>query len=174
MSHAVFNVVELLESIILHLPMRDMQRSPRVSKQWCQTVDGSLPIKKALFLLPGTLADLAYDAITYTYIQTHDYSIHPLLQIRGRYVQDLRILKSAARSLENVLIAQPPTFIHGTTLTIYPCDDLCTEQTEIPLEAGERFGSLYDKAMKALDHHQWDEDQAQWDLEWTLFRTNSD
>ncbi|KAK5688143.1 hypothetical protein LTS10_000121 [Elasticomyces elasticus] len=170
-AHPVFNVVELLESIILHLPMRDMQRSRGVSRQWRETVDGSLPIKKALFLEPGTVADLAHDAITNTYVRIHYYSIHPLLDVRGPpYIQDLHTLKSAVRSLRNCLVAQPPTFIHGTTLTIYPNDNLCSEQTEIPLEAGERFGSLYHKAEKALALHQWDADQAQWDLEWTFFR----
>lgn len=48
----VFNTVELLESILLHLPTKDVLLAQRVSKSWKGTVTGSLRLQKALFLVP--------------------------------------------------------------------------------------------------------------------------
>ncbi|KAK4889874.1 hypothetical protein LTR27_011387 [Elasticomyces elasticus] len=182
MAHAVFNVVELLESIILHLPMRDMQRSRRVSKQWCQTVDGSLPIKKALFLEPGTLADLARDTEIRTSRGLNDgpprsetlyhFSTHPRFQTTthlgyfGVESMSHTLAKDACR-LRDVLVAQPSSTTAGSMLTVYK--DYKQEAhvgpvkpVTVTLEAGETSGSLYDKAMKVLADKQWATGPAHW------------
>ncbi|KXT01685.1 hypothetical protein AC578_2748 [Pseudocercospora eumusae] len=51
-AHAVFDTAELLEAIILELPVLDMLVYQRVSKNWRDGVQNSIVIKRALFLAP--------------------------------------------------------------------------------------------------------------------------
>ena len=51
----VFNTVELLESILLELPCKDIVLAQRVSKIWQGTVTGSLELQKALYFVPSQL-----------------------------------------------------------------------------------------------------------------------
>ncbi|TKA70606.1 hypothetical protein B0A55_06712 [Friedmanniomyces simplex] len=50
---ATTDTVELLETIILHLPLRDILVLQRVSKQWQAVIQGSRKVKRALFLEPS-------------------------------------------------------------------------------------------------------------------------
>ncbi|KAK5702958.1 hypothetical protein LTR97_003904 [Elasticomyces elasticus] len=182
MSHAVFNVVELLESIILYLPMRDMQRSRRVSRQWRETVDGSLPIRKALFLEPGTVKDLAIDAeIIDPYLHALDresitlchHSTHPLFDPRykasaNRKPGNCHQLAASATLLRDVYLVQPPTTTDMSAILLYSNVSLDTMPIEIKLEAGETFGSLHGVIARALDDHRLDANFTQWC--WTQYR----
>ncbi|KAK4963186.1 hypothetical protein LTR10_000814 [Elasticomyces elasticus] len=182
MATAVLDLPELLEMIILALPMRKMQRCRRVSRQWRATIDGSLPIKRALFLEPGTLADLACDTEIRTSRSTsrhpcwnetlYHFSTHPRFQIRTHLgyfgVEFMRhtLAKEACR-LRNVLVAQPPSTTAGSTLKVYIDYEQVThvgpkKPVTVTLEAGETFGSLYDKAMKVLADKQWAAEPAHW------------
>ena len=49
----VFNVPELMEAILLHLPMRDLDASRRVNKALHRLIETSLPLQRKLFLLPN-------------------------------------------------------------------------------------------------------------------------
>nr|POF18497.1 hypothetical protein CFP56_63041 [Quercus suber] len=51
-ANAVFDTVELLESILLHLPMKDLLLSQRVSRAFRMTVLGSRVLQQALFFVP--------------------------------------------------------------------------------------------------------------------------
>ena len=51
-SHQVFDIMELLENILLYLPIRTMLLAKRVSRQFRDTIDGSLQIRRALFFEP--------------------------------------------------------------------------------------------------------------------------
>lgn len=42
---------ELLEGILQHLPIKDIIKAKAVSKHWQAVIEGSLPLKKALFLV---------------------------------------------------------------------------------------------------------------------------
>ncbi|KAK5696386.1 hypothetical protein LTR17_024262, partial [Elasticomyces elasticus] len=53
-STATFDTVELLENIILFLPLRRILQVQRVSKQWQNTVQGSVKTRRALFLEPSS------------------------------------------------------------------------------------------------------------------------
>ena len=53
-SLVVFNTVELLEAILLFLPIRDVLLAQRISKQWHFTITGSRRLQRALFLDPIT------------------------------------------------------------------------------------------------------------------------
>jgi hypothetical protein len=57
-SLKVFTTVELLEKILLELPMVDLVvRIPRVSKVFKATIDGSIHLRRALFLEPTAPSD---------------------------------------------------------------------------------------------------------------------
>lgn len=49
----VFNVPELMETILLHLPMRDLAAFRRVNKALHRLIETSLPLQRKLFLLPS-------------------------------------------------------------------------------------------------------------------------
>lgn len=48
----VFHTIELVECILLQLPIRDVLQIQRVSKTCCGTVLGSIKLQRALFLEP--------------------------------------------------------------------------------------------------------------------------
>ncbi|KAF7185575.1 hypothetical protein HII31_13072 [Pseudocercospora fuligena] len=48
----VFDTVELLESILLELPIRDVLLAQRIAKSWQQTITGSIKLQRSLFLKP--------------------------------------------------------------------------------------------------------------------------
>lgn len=48
----VFNTVEILETILLQLPIRDVLLDQRVSRSWRAVIAGSISIQRALFLRP--------------------------------------------------------------------------------------------------------------------------
>ncbi|KAK3656830.1 hypothetical protein LTR56_002811 [Elasticomyces elasticus] len=58
-THEVLATPELLEVILLHLPLRDLLFSQKVCTHWKAIVDTSPNIKKALFLVPDTHIDQA-------------------------------------------------------------------------------------------------------------------
>ena len=53
-KNAVLSTVELLEKILLALPMKDLLLSQRVSQHRKNVIDGSIKIQRALFFLPET------------------------------------------------------------------------------------------------------------------------
>ncbi|KAK5744949.1 hypothetical protein LTR17_001700 [Elasticomyces elasticus] len=59
--HEVLDLPELLESILLNLPIQDLLFSQKVCRRWKAAVDSS-PIQKALFFIPGTAKDISYVA----------------------------------------------------------------------------------------------------------------
>lgn len=51
---SVLNTPELLENILLHLPLKQILLVQRVSKQFHRTIEGSSLIRRALFMQPST------------------------------------------------------------------------------------------------------------------------
>lgn len=52
MAAKVFDVVEMLEHVLLDLPMLDLLLAQRVNKQFKSTIEGSMKIQQALFFTP--------------------------------------------------------------------------------------------------------------------------
>ena len=63
---AILNTIELLEKILLALPMRDLLINQRVSQHWKNVIDGSIEIQRALFFLSEAEPTL------YVYSRTRD------------------------------------------------------------------------------------------------------
>ncbi|KAK3619305.1 hypothetical protein LTR56_024116 [Elasticomyces elasticus] len=151
-AQAVFAVPGLLEMILLQLPMEDMQRSRAVCKTGKREVDFSVPIKKALFLLPGMPADLAHDTRTYEKAckeskSAQKYGYHPLFVDENDPDENdiclKHILRHGEQSLRQALVTQPPTMASLTAIVIFPCSGI--RPFTIELDAGETFGSLCTK-----------------------------
>lgn len=51
-EHRIFRIPEILEAILCELAMKDLLFSKAVCKTWRACVDGSIKLKKALFLVP--------------------------------------------------------------------------------------------------------------------------
>ncbi|EME80895.1 uncharacterized protein MYCFIDRAFT_85160 [Pseudocercospora fijiensis CIRAD86] len=50
----VFDTVELLEAILLELPIRDVPLAQRIAQTWQQTINGSIKLQRSLFLKPAS------------------------------------------------------------------------------------------------------------------------
>ncbi|KAK4922532.1 hypothetical protein LTR49_010232 [Elasticomyces elasticus] len=59
-TQKVLNLPELLEAILLRLPIRDLLFAQKVCKIWKLTIDTTLSIQKALFFAPGMVKDITY------------------------------------------------------------------------------------------------------------------
>ncbi|KAK5680396.1 hypothetical protein LTS10_007324 [Elasticomyces elasticus] len=169
-AQAVFAVSELLEMILLQLPMKDMQRSQAVCKQWRGEVDSSTRIKRALFLEPGTPNDLAHDHYVFSFHQhSHvdrgahgDYfAIHPFIAKVGRIN---KLIRKTEHHLRHVFLSQPPTMIGVTELEVYSSSD--GFPSSVTLEAGETFGSLHAKVEARPDLRELRNDDASVGLRW--------
>lgn len=57
-SDAVFDAAELLEMILLQLPVNDLLLNYRVCKQWKSAIDASPNVQKALFMRPEPLTSV--------------------------------------------------------------------------------------------------------------------
>jgi hypothetical protein len=53
-------VPELLEQILLKLPMKDLLMSQKVCRTWMWLIHGSLPLCRALFLAPAAYPNISY------------------------------------------------------------------------------------------------------------------
>ncbi|KAK4956572.1 hypothetical protein LTR10_006099 [Elasticomyces elasticus] len=148
-AQAVLAVSELLEMILLQLPMKDMQRSRAICKHWRAEVDSSMRIKRALFLEPGTPNDLAHDHQVHSFdLHSHIdrgtngdyYALHPFITKVSR-INDL--VRKTEHHLQRVLLSQPPTMTGLIRLQVYGSGD--GRGKTVTLEAGETFGSLHAK-----------------------------
>ncbi|KAK4949412.1 hypothetical protein LTR10_012030 [Elasticomyces elasticus] len=66
-AHQVFHITELLEIILLDLPMQDLLHAQRVCSTWKGVIDGSQAIQRALFFIPGSTTDINYGSIDWKY-----------------------------------------------------------------------------------------------------------
>ncbi|KAK5746355.1 hypothetical protein LTR17_000735 [Elasticomyces elasticus] len=64
LAHTVFNTYELLEMILLHLPLRDLLFACGASKTFHDIINRSEPIQQALFMKPDTTKLLDGESVT--------------------------------------------------------------------------------------------------------------
>ncbi|KAF2186404.1 hypothetical protein K469DRAFT_707061 [Zopfia rhizophila CBS 207.26] len=69
-THAL-NVFEILELILLHLPMRDLLLAQLVCSRWKAVIDASIHIQRALYFLPRTIPDR---------VTASSFDLNPLIQ----------------------------------------------------------------------------------------------
>ncbi|KAK3623062.1 hypothetical protein LTR56_021815 [Elasticomyces elasticus] len=90
----VLTLPELLECILLNLPIRDLLFSQKVCRRWKAAVDSS-PIQKALFFRPGTAANI-------NYISSNHISTTAWLEASAKNTPDGDEYKSAQHCLEHM------------------------------------------------------------------------
>ncbi|KAK4898588.1 hypothetical protein LTR27_003760 [Elasticomyces elasticus] len=61
-TQKVLNLPELLEAILLQLPIRDLLFAQKICRTWKTTINTSPAVKKALFFAPGTVNDVRYNS----------------------------------------------------------------------------------------------------------------
>ncbi|KAK5710221.1 hypothetical protein LTR17_019056 [Elasticomyces elasticus] len=143
MAQQVFLPPELVEIILLQLPMKDLLLSQRVCKTWKAVVESSPGIQNALFFTAGnqqttvaadrpkTNAYIGYPCICYTCTKTQtSKTLNPLLftSIRddGR-VTGLELLVDkdlhAQASCRRMLLSQPPQDKIGIYCNIHRAQD---------------------------------------------------
>ncbi|KAK5677250.1 hypothetical protein LTS10_010439 [Elasticomyces elasticus] len=135
-SAKAFGIAELLEKILLHLPIKDLLLSQKVCKNW-QIACTSTKIRKALFLEPGTgedvadlrrcskqIRDAALEGFIQRYQRKHACVINPLfLQhfcgsifwLEGEKISEA----SKHRCYHQMSLTQPPTGL-GMSFSFYP------------------------------------------------------
>ncbi|KAK4956571.1 hypothetical protein LTR10_006098 [Elasticomyces elasticus] len=170
-----FKIPELLEMLLLALPMRDLQRARAVCKFWKESVDCSIKIKRALFLEPGGIADVTNDcsvvglsasiesAVIAPHLQTsihckgdlyshHPLSIKPMIDNKGGQslpFPNETLVRHANHSLRDVFLIQPPNITRKGAVVMVRVTAikklLCDPEILFDLDDAESFGTLYDR-----------------------------
>ena len=70
---AVFDTAELLEEILLAMPIEDLLRAQAVSSTWKAAMNNSVRIQRALFFRPISLDDGSHQDSAE--VSTHPYSL---------------------------------------------------------------------------------------------------
>ncbi|KAK4889398.1 hypothetical protein LTR27_011844 [Elasticomyces elasticus] len=94
----VFTLPELLEITLLHLPTRDLLFAQKVCRAWKTAIDTTTSIQKALYLLPGTVADVRVECPDHAFMNTkliYGNTINPLLVCIVANTREVRFLPTA-------------------------------------------------------------------------------
>ncbi|KAK5714980.1 hypothetical protein LTR15_010396 [Elasticomyces elasticus] len=168
-NRELFATPEILEAILLHLPLIDLLFSQKVCRTWKAVVDTSPSIKKALFLVPDTKPDLAIpttdamlsavaiNSLLLTYIRPGPSSFRTIEHYVGYYaIQSGAVQSDLEASCCKMYLSRPPidtdfyfraevkTFTNSTKLA-------APEQHELSLNSEKRFGDLMQLYYARLD-----------------------
>ena len=97
-SSRVLGITELLENILLFLPLSDMLCAKRVSKQFRDTIDRSLYVRRALFFEPLSYSSKNELAIMDNYKPIRVAGLESLPEVLPKYIAVNPLL---ARFLKN-------------------------------------------------------------------------
>ncbi|KAK5126743.1 hypothetical protein LTR85_009677 [Meristemomyces frigidus] len=81
-AHTVSATYELLENVLLYLPMLDILGAKSVSKQWKAAIESSLPLKKTLFLTCDTKDCVGLEEGSEGWVEDPSNYYLPMLQHR--------------------------------------------------------------------------------------------
>lgn len=103
----MFRVPEMLEAILLELPMKDLLLSQSVCKTWKNAIKTSTKLQQKLFLIAnGRVWTGSYTALVHSgrlpeYRSEPIYVVNPLLKNIIRRLEDGRIFKAANGGVKN-------------------------------------------------------------------------
>ncbi|KAK5691310.1 hypothetical protein LTR17_025696 [Elasticomyces elasticus] len=157
-AQQVLDLPELLESILLILPMRDLLLAQRVSKTFKQVIVSSPHIQRALFFAPGKAADVYLLLAQDMHNRSGDCVANPLLFRHTRpRTGDLKLRLDAEQlhdsveveaSFMRMLLTQPPLPTEIVYWAVGGDHDYQVKSHGIPSERslitldGERLGAL--------------------------------
>ncbi|KAK4916477.1 hypothetical protein LTR49_015575 [Elasticomyces elasticus] len=96
----VLDLPELLENVLLKLPIRDLLFSQKVCQHWKATVDSSIRIQRALFFVPGTANDVSHTTPShiFTTVCSEEDAKHSRLRRPGYAMNCLLVIYDESRS----------------------------------------------------------------------------
>ncbi|KAK5708281.1 hypothetical protein LTR97_000821 [Elasticomyces elasticus] len=157
-THQVFHFTELLEIILLDLPMQDLLLAQRVCSTWKGVIDGSQAIQRALFFIPGSTTDITYGSIDWKYSQQRlkckpGFALNPLFVAKNlskerdatTTTEHLRKVKGG--SCARMFDTQPPS---ATSLRFFARKKgrKYYSPYTVRIESGEKFGFLVEQYFK--------------------------
>jgi hypothetical protein len=87
-AQQVFDITELLEAILLELPIKDLLFAQKICRRFKAVIEDSTSLQKALFFQPGQIDDAAIDAKHHHFrSSTEAFAVNPLLSYRDRPAQ---------------------------------------------------------------------------------------
>ncbi|KAK4507884.1 hypothetical protein PRZ48_001619 [Zasmidium cellare] len=102
------SITELLEDILLYLPIHQLSASKRVCRHFKSAIEGSLAIQKRLFLETGDISDSRLDGELYPSFQFADGTMPLMNPMLHEYACDLKRLAQARPGhWQNTLVTQP-------------------------------------------------------------------
>jgi len=171
-TQQVLGISELLESLLIALPTRDLLFAQKVSKSWKHAIDTSPAIQTALFFAPGDAADVSTNInhLAFPRDPAKERAPNPLLfagklsdnfdfLIRPRLLNN-EALTAPATSCARMLFSQPPCKLIARFSTEPPGDHSLMykfmhcgpeESCVLYLREGETFEDLRRQYGKALD-----------------------
>ncbi|KAK4895564.1 hypothetical protein LTR27_006347 [Elasticomyces elasticus] len=173
---SVFAITELLEQILLDLSTADLLHARQANKRMCDVIEGSIPRKQKLFLLPdpGAYLEVLPTADLHTSLDAPNIFMKRIRQsaciLTPEYQPKRRLhnlqasfslpLPNLGSRIRQMLITQPP--IQQMVMTINCCE--LKEREEYGLQpllakriinlAGLTLGELYDEAKQAITDHE--------------------
>ncbi|KAK5710217.1 hypothetical protein LTR17_019052 [Elasticomyces elasticus] len=158
-THEVLATPELLEAILLHLPLKDLLFSQNVCRAWKAVIDTSPSITKALFLVPDTEPNLANSTtfkpypvsinnLLLTYVRPGPSSFHTVEHYIGYYaVQSGALQCDLEASCRKMYLSRPPIdtelYFRAEAKTFgNPIKSAAPEQHDLTLNSEKRFGDL--------------------------------
>ncbi|KAK5736210.1 hypothetical protein LTR17_007550 [Elasticomyces elasticus] len=113
-AQQVLNLPDLLEPILLSLPMRDLLFAQKVCKTWKAMIDDCSSLQKALFFIPGKFSDINLEAGYQDDDRFKHIAPNPLLfpsivhRKSGLLLKPKLLHAEAHGSCSRMLITQPP------------------------------------------------------------------
>lgn len=172
----VFTTVEMLEAVLLELPMKDLLRAQQVRKHWKQVMTGSIAIQRALFMRPGIAAEAAVDSFRFSYTKddgtTGTFAINPWVCVykddrirQNRQGMGFSIIRCAegwhtySSGLSHMSITQPPLKLvmyishkcgKEDYKHVYNCRQLCRLETRSKTKISTVFKSIHSAAKRRV------------------------
>ncbi|KAI5360556.1 Putative F-box domain-containing protein [Septoria linicola] len=161
----VFSTVELLETILANLPTKDLLLSQRVSTTFRNTIQGSIHLRRALYLSPGqpgdideTLHSLFHERFSYTASGIPaSVVLNPLLvngvntSVRYAVINPAALVSDLPRlSCDQMYITLPPWKVFSIRILVgiprdfsgFPAPASMTELYIDQLERAQTFGQI--------------------------------
>lgn len=172
MSQETFDTAELLEAILLELPMKDLLLSQKVCKQWKAMVDSSIRVQRKLFMAPAEASDpsipgdfidpkdiverlksVRADKAFMKQLPKHGFKLNPLIVIGlggdGKYVylspSHLPTAKTA--SCRHMFISQPPLPLRNWRVSIAIEEEVTLDEYDT---TGRKLGEIVGKVKPYL------------------------
>ncbi|KAK3632723.1 hypothetical protein LTR56_016193 [Elasticomyces elasticus] len=157
MATQVLALPELLETILLGLPIKDLLFAQKVCKTWMEVTEGSARIQKALFFIPGSSLDANIEAtcpwdgraIEKT-LKQEGVALNPLL-LENEWRKEMKTFEDHFCFKERVLEAKGSASCHQIYISQPPAYMRFEFNMRLPYDEPELFDPDDDGELVAVD-----------------------